>query len=47
VDLVFLDSNVLFSAAYRRDAGLRGLWRLPRARLITSAYVAEEAPAET
>ena len=43
MDLVFLDSNVLFSAAYRRDAGLRGLWRLPRARLITSAYVAEEA----
>jgi len=43
VDLVFLDSNVLFSAAYRRDAGLRGLWSLPRARLITSAYAAEEA----
>jgi hypothetical protein len=43
VDLVFLDANVLFSAAYRPDAGLRRLWRLPRARLITSAYVAEEA----
>jgi hypothetical protein len=43
VDLVFLDANVLFSAAYRSDAGLRRLWRLPRARLITSAYVAEEA----
>ena len=43
MDLVFLDANVLFSAAYRPDAGLRRLWRLPRARLITSAYVAEEA----
>jgi hypothetical protein len=43
VDLVFLDANVLFSAAYRPDAGLRRLWRLPTARLITSAYAAEEA----
>ena len=43
MDLVFLDANVLFCAAYRPDAGLRRLWRLPRARLITSAYVAEEA----
>ncbi len=43
MDLVFLDANVLFSAAYRPDAGLRRLWRLPRARLITSAYAAEEA----
>ncbi len=38
-----MDANVLFSAAYRPDAGLRRLWRLPRARLITSAYAAEEA----
>ncbi len=43
MDLVFLDANVLFSAAYRPDAGLRRIWRLPRARLITSAYAAEEA----
>jgi len=35
--------NVLFSVPYRPDAGLRRLWRLPRARLITSAYAAEEA----
>jgi uncharacterized protein len=41
--LLFLDANVLFSAAYRPDAGLRRLWRLPRARLITSVYAAEEA----
>ena len=43
MDLVFLDANVLFCAAYRPDAGLRRFWGLPRARLVTSAYVAEEA----
>lgn len=43
MDLAFLDANVLFCAAYRSDAGLRRLWKLPRASLITSAYVAEEA----
>ncbi len=43
MDLVYLDSNVLFCGAYRPDAGLRGLWRLPRARLITSVYAAEQA----
>ena len=41
--LIFLDANVLFSAAYRTDAGLRRLWKLPGARLITSIYAAEEA----
>ena len=43
MNLVFLASNVLFCGAYRSDAGLRRLWRLLTARLITSAYVAEEA----
>ena len=43
MDLVFLDANVLFSAAYRPGAGLRRLWKLPGARMITSAYAAEEA----
>src|SRR5918995_2862091 len=41
--LIFLDANVLFSAAYRPDAGLRRLWTLPGAGLITSVYAAEEA----
>src|SRR5215208_1579987 len=41
--LIFLDANVLYCAAYRRDAGLRRLWTLPVARLITSVYAAEEA----
>ena len=43
MDRLFLDANILFSAAYRPDAGLRRLWDLPDAELITSAYAAEEA----
>ena len=43
MDLIFLDANVLFSAAYRPDAGLRKLWSLPGVQRITSAYAAEEA----
>jgi uncharacterized protein len=42
-DAVFLDANVLFSAAYRPGAGLLRLWELPEVRLITSAYALEEA----
>ena len=40
---VFLDANVLFSAAYRKDAGLLRLWDLAGTDLLTSAYAAEEA----
>ena len=40
---VFLDANVLFSAAYRRDAELRKLWKLPKVNLVTSLYAVEEA----
>ena len=43
MDRVFLDANVLFSAAYRPDAGLLRLWKLPRVRLVTSRYALEEA----
>lgn len=43
MDLIFLDANVLFSAAYRPNAGLRRLWRLPGVKMLTSAYAAEEA----
>jgi predicted nucleic acid-binding protein len=39
---VFLDANVLFSAAYRPDSGLLKLWKL-KVELITSAYALEEA----
>lgn len=43
MDRVFLDANVLFSAAYREGAGLTRLWELGGVRLITSGYAAEEA----
>ena len=43
MDLVFLDANILFSAAYRTDAGIRRLWGVPEVELVTSAYAVEEA----
>ncbi len=43
MDRLFLDANVLFSAAYRKDAGVRRLWSLPEAELVTSTYTVEEA----
>jgi uncharacterized protein len=43
MDRVFLDANVLFSAAYRPRAGLIALWRLKTPRLLTSAYALSEA----
>jgi uncharacterized protein len=43
VDVLFLDANVHFSAAYRAEAGLRRFWQLPGVDLVTSAYAAEEA----
>jgi hypothetical protein len=43
VDVVFLDANVLFSAAYRTDSRIRRLWRLAGVRLITSSYAVEKA----
>jgi predicted nucleic acid-binding protein len=43
LDRVFLDANVLFSAAWRADSGLLRLWRMSRARLLTSAYALAEA----
>jgi predicted nucleic acid-binding protein len=43
MDRLFLDANVLFSAAYRSDSGLNRLWKLPNTQLVTSEYAAEEA----
>ncbi len=43
LDRVFLDANVLFSAAYKADSNLAGLWTIPNLQLFTSAYAAEEA----
>lgn len=41
-DVLFLDANVLFSAAYRSDAVFRMLWRFPGTRIVTSTYVIDE-----
>jgi predicted nucleic acid-binding protein len=43
VDRLFLDANVLFSAAYRERAGLLSLWDVRDAQIITSRYAAAEA----
>ena len=40
---VFLDANVLFSAAYHEQARLAVLWKLRGIHLITSLYAAQEA----
>ncbi|MBI1388636.1 MAG: DNA-binding protein [bacterium] len=41
--LLFLDANVLFSAAWRKDAALTRLWTLPNFQLRTSSYAVQEA----
>jgi hypothetical protein len=43
MDRLFLDANVLFSAAYRDQAPLRELWDLPGVELLTSGYAVAEA----
>jgi predicted nucleic acid-binding protein len=43
MDRLFLDANVLFSAAYRADAGLVQFWKLKDAILCSSHYALEEA----
>lgn len=40
---LFLDANILFSAAYKPDSRLRVLWSLSDVTLVTSAYAVEEA----
>lgn len=42
MDLVFLDANVLFSAAYKKTR-LRTLWTLPNVTLLSSSYAVAEA----
>lgn len=43
MDILFLDANVLFSAAYRPQAGLLKFWKIPKIKLITSRYAYYEA----
>jgi uncharacterized protein len=41
-DLIFLDANVIFSAAYRPANELRRLWSLPGLTLLNSLYAVSE-----
>jgi predicted nucleic acid-binding protein len=43
MDRLFLDANVLFSAAYRSGAGLLRFWHLKNVILCSSHYALEEA----
>jgi predicted nucleic acid-binding protein len=43
VDRLFLDANILFSAAYRPNSGLTRLWGVQSAELVTSEYAIAEA----
>ncbi|MFI5181324.1 MAG: putative toxin-antitoxin system toxin component, PIN family [Thermoanaerobaculia bacterium] len=43
MDRLFLDANVLFSAAWREDSGLLHLWKLRDAEILSSAYTVDEA----
>jgi len=43
MDRLFLDANVLFSAAYKMDAHVLRLWRLEEVFLCSSRYALEEA----
>lgn len=43
MDRVFLDANVLFSAAYKVNTRLLDLWKLKNTSLWSSRYALEEA----
>src|SRR2546426_2414730 len=43
MDRLFLDANVLFSAAYRPNPGLLKLWKLKNVILCSSRHALEEA----
>jgi predicted nucleic acid-binding protein len=43
MEKIFLDANVLFSAAYQPSSGLLKFWKLKNVKLITSTYALEEA----
>ena len=43
MDRLFLDANILFSAAYRPGAGVARLWQIDGVALITSSFAVQEA----
>jgi hypothetical protein len=43
MDIIFLDANVLFSAAYQVESDFIKLWEMPDVQFISSLYAAKEA----
>ena len=43
MDIVFLDANMLFSAAYQVESNFLKLWKIPHVQLVSSVYAADEA----
>ena len=43
MDRLFLDANILFSAAYQANAGLTRFWKLAQVTLCSSAHAVQEA----
>jgi uncharacterized protein len=43
MDIVFLDANILFSAAYQSESHFLKLWEILEMELISSRYAADEA----
>lgn len=43
MDRLFLDANILFSAAWRESSGMHRLWKLKDVTLCSSRYALEEA----
>jgi hypothetical protein len=43
VDRLFLDANILFSAAYSSRSSLRQLWALPQTELLACPFALQEA----
>lgn len=41
--VVFLDANILFSAAWRKESGLLRLWKVRGLHLVTHTYAVDEA----
>jgi predicted nucleic acid-binding protein len=42
-EVLFLDANILFSAAYREKSGILRLWEIKSVKLVSSTYAIEEA----
>ena len=43
MDRLFLDANILYAAAYKRESALRRFWEIQDVELVSSAYAVEEA----